>query len=57
MESEKRKQLSVRVDEKTHKQMKLYAVNQGITIQDYLLDLIIHDMERHKPEREKELID
>jgi len=55
METDKRKQLSVRVDEQTHKQMKLYAVNQGITIQDYLMELIKQDMEKHK-QIKKELI-
>ena len=50
METDKRKQLSVRLDEKTHKQMKLYAVNRGITIQDYLMDLIMKDMEKHEKE-------
>ncbi len=48
METDKRKQLSVRVNEKVHKQMKLYAVEQGITIQDYLMNLIKKDMEKHR---------
>ncbi len=53
METDKRKQLSVRLDEKTHKKMKLYAVNQGITIQDYLMGLIRKDMENHEKETEE----
>lgn len=55
MDIDKRKQLSVRVDEKTHKQMKLYAVNEGITLQDYLMKLIEQDLKNHK--QKKELID
>lgn len=48
MESDKRKLIGVRVDENTHKQMKLYTVEKGITIQDYLMELIKKDMEQHK---------
>ena len=50
METDKKKQLSIRVDEEIHKQMKLYAVEQGITIQDYLTNLIKIDMEKNKKE-------
>lgn len=53
METDKRKQLSVRVNEKIHKQMKLYAVEQGITIQEYLMNLIKKDMEKHRQKNEK----
>lgn len=56
METDKRKQLSVRVNEEIHKQMKLYAVEQGTTIQDYLMNLIKKDMEKHKQKDEKGLI-
>lgn len=48
MESNKRKLIGVRVDENTHKQMKLYTVEKGITIQDYLMELIKKDMKQHK---------
>lgn len=53
METDKRKQLSVRVNEKIHKQMKLYAVEQGITIQEYLMNLIKKDMEKRRQKNEK----
>lgn len=48
MEADKRKLIGVRVDEETHRKMKLYTVEKGITIQDYLMDLIKKDMERHE---------
>jgi len=48
VKDDKRKLIGVRVDEKTHKQMKLYTVEKGITLQDYLMELIKKDMEQHK---------
>ena len=48
MGSDKRKLIGVRVDEKTHRQMKLYTLEKGVTIQDYLMELIKKDMEQHK---------
>ncbi len=51
MDTDKRKLIGVRVDEETHRQMKLYAVSQGITIQDYLMNLIKKDMEKQKKEK------
>ncbi len=47
MENDKRKLIGVRVDEELHRQMKLYAVSQGITIQDYLMGLIKQDMKKN----------
>lgn len=47
MENDKRKLIGVRVDEEMHRQMKLYTVSQGITIQDYLMDLIKQDMKKN----------
>lgn len=47
MENDKRKLIGVRVDEETHRQMKLYTVSQGITIQDYLMELIKQDMKKN----------
>lgn len=49
MENGKKKLIGVRVDAKTHKQMKLYTVEKGITIQDYLMELIKKDMEQNQP--------
>jgi predicted HicB family RNase H-like nuclease len=51
MENNKRKLLGVRVDAETHKQLKLHAVEKGVTIQDYLLDLIKKDMKQNKQKR------
>lgn len=48
MENDKRKLIGVRVDEETHRQMKLYTVEKGVTIQDYLMKLIKKDMKQHK---------
>lgn len=48
MENDKRKLIGVRVDEATHKKMKLYTVEKGVTIQDYLMELITKDMAQHK---------
>lgn len=48
MGNDKRKLIGVRVDEETHRQMKLYTVEKGVTIQDYLMELIKKDMEQHK---------
>ncbi len=48
MENEKRKLVGVRVDEETHKKMKLYTVEKGITIQDYLMELILKDMKQNE---------
>lgn len=50
MKDDKRKLIGVRVDEETHRQMKLYTVEKGVTIQDYLMELIKNDMEQHKRE-------
>ncbi len=51
MERDKRKLIGVRVDEDTHRQMKLYTVEKGVTIQDYLMELIKRDMEKNRLER------
>lgn len=48
MENNKKKLVGVRVDAETHKQMKLYTVEKGITIQDYLMELIKKDMKKNK---------
>ena len=48
MKDNKRKLIGVRVDEETHRQMKLYTVEKGVTIQAYLMELIKKDMEQHK---------
>ncbi len=48
VKDDKRKLIGVRVDEETHKQMKLYTVEKGITLQDYLMELIKKDMEKNK---------
>lgn len=48
MENEKKKLVGVRMDEKIHKKMKHYTVEKGITIQDYLMELITKDMEQHE---------
>lgn len=45
---DKRKLLGVRVDEQTHKEMKLYTVEKGITIQDYVMDLIKKDLIKNR---------
>lgn len=47
MENDKRKLIGVRVDEELHRQMKLYTVGKGITIQDYLMELIKQDMKKN----------
>lgn len=47
MVNDKRKLLGVRIDEKTHKKLKLYTVEKGITIQDYLMELVKKDMEQN----------
>lgn len=47
VDKDKRKLIGVRVDEETHRQMKLYAVEKGITIQDYMMKLIKKDMEQY----------
>lgn len=57
METEKRKMIGIRVDEKMHRQMKLYTVSQGITLQDYIMDLIKKDMKTKKQEGKKEWLE
>lgn len=47
MDKTKRKLIGVRVDEETHRQMKLYTVSKGLTIQNYLMTLITQDMEKN----------
>ena len=49
MTTEVRKQLAVRVDQETHKKLKILAVEKGITIQEYLLNLITQDLNKNKP--------
>ncbi len=51
MGNDKRKLIGVRVDEEMHRQMKLYIVENGLTIQDYLMELIKKDMKQHKQKR------
>lgn len=41
---ENRKSLTIRMDEELHKQVKIKAVMDGTTIQDYILRLIRADL-------------
>lgn len=43
---ENRKSLTIRMDEELHKQVKIKAVKDGTTIQDYILRLIREDLTR-----------
>lgn len=45
---EERKALTVRMDEDLHKQIKIKAIMQDMTIQDYILSLIKADLEKSK---------
>lgn len=51
MDADKRKLIGVRVDEETHRKMKLYVVGKGMTIQEYLMALIRQDMEKEKQKK------
>ncbi|WP_371744424.1 toxin-antitoxin system HicB family antitoxin [Exiguobacterium sp. PFWT01] len=45
------KSLTVRLDEELHKEMKIQAINEGMTIQKYLVSLIKADLEKKKQQK------
>lgn len=40
-----RKNVIIRLDEDLHKQLKIYVAKQGITIQDFVLNLITDNLD------------
>ena len=51
MEEKTRKiSLTLRVDEDTHRQLKLHALRNDTTIQDYIMGLVEADFENNKEE-------
>ena len=49
----KDKKMTIRVEEDFHKQIKIRATLLGVTITDYLLNLVKEDLEKAKKEEEK----
>lgn len=47
---DKKKLLGVRVDEEMHKKIKVYTTRNGMTIQEYIMQLIQNDMKTHAKE-------
>lgn len=43
---EKEKTITIRVDEELHKKIKVKIANEGVTLKDYLVDLIKKDLEK-----------
>lgn len=43
------KSLTIRMDDELHKQVKIKTAVDGITIQDYILNLVKKDLEKRKP--------
>lgn len=42
--SDERKGITIRVEPEFHQKLKLYAVSQGVTIQEYVKELIAKDL-------------
>ena len=42
------KNITLRIDEDVHKKIKLEATNQGVTIKDYIMKLVLKDLESKK---------
>ena len=42
------KNISVKVDEEFHREVKIQAAKEGVTIQDYVIALITKDLESKK---------
>lgn len=48
MPTKERKQLAVRVDTETYKKLKIFAIEKGITIQEYFTRLLEKDMKEQE---------
>lgn len=46
-----RKNIVIRTDSELHKQVKIHATELGTTVQDYVLQLIVKDLEKNKQRR------
>lgn len=51
MTADKKKNIVLRVDQSFHKQVKLYVTMNNTTLQEYIVELIKRDLERHQEER------
>lgn len=41
---EKEKTITIRIDEELHRKIKIKIANEGVTLKDYLVDLIKKDL-------------
>lgn len=48
MEETKKKGITVRVEPEFHQEIKIYTIQRGMNLQDYILGLIKKDMEAAK---------
>lgn len=53
--NDERKIISVRVEPELHKQLKMIAVLENTTLQDYILGLIKQDMEHYEKKNKERL--
>lgn len=47
------KTITLRLDEETHKNIKLQAVLKGVTLKQYIIDLVNADIEKEREEGSK----
>ena len=43
----KEKSITIRLDEEIHKQIKIRIAQEGLTLKDYILNLVIADLEKN----------
>ena len=53
MKNEERKIISIRVEPEVHKQLKMIAIQENTTLQDYIVNLIKKNMEYYENGIEK----
>lgn len=50
--AEERKAIAIRVEPEFHQKLKIFAVSQGLTIQEYVKELIEKDLKEKEKEKE-----